>query len=145
MWLLSAFLLLRTSSQYWQEYDCVGCKCFASIWYLTLVDLDWRPQIKHCHLPPPRFVIMDSQLSKIKYKLVQIVTFANILVISIQVVVQGFSVLEQFLTMRTRIQIRGGQVFGLNVIFDIGGIRLISTMTTLPFAINFAHHWLNIS
>ena len=83
---------------------------------------------------------MDSQLSKIKYKLVQIVTFANILVISIQVVVQGFSVLEQFLTMRTRIQIRGGQVLGLNVIFDIGGIRLISTMTTLPFAINFAHH-----
>ena len=62
MCLLRLFLVFINSPHSTQLYP-VDSICFASIWYLTLVDLDWNPQVRHCHFPPPRFTISDPNVS----------------------------------------------------------------------------------
>ena len=59
-WVFSAFLVLRTSLHWEQEYPYGELRCLDSMWYRTLVDFDWKPHCWHSHLPPPRLVIIES-------------------------------------------------------------------------------------
>ena len=64
MWIFKAFLVFIVSKHWLHWYRAEELMCLASIWYFTLVHLDWKPHSLHSHLPPPRLLIRASMWSR---------------------------------------------------------------------------------
>ena len=56
----------------------------------------------------------------------------NLSVFSCHMNIEGDSCFKQLLAVLTSVSVGGGQVFGLDVVFDICGFGLITTLDTLP-------------
>ena len=140
MWVLSAFFVLKNSPHTTQLYP-PDWMCLDSMWYLRFVDLDWKPHSRHCHLPPPRGIIICSTPCTIPDNR-ESLYFQSL----------GFSMFSAHMSVKDVSSSKklsadcAGvsprlDVLGLYVIADIGWLGLIATLQALPSPpTKTAHH-----
>jgi len=136
--MLLAQMIIESNSISENNVASAGARCLASIWFLTMVDSDWYPHVKHCHLPPPRLLIREENLSE---------TFKTSLLInsmlSTQMIVISTSISDNGIAMRTSVDLCSLKMFGFNMISDISGLGLVATPQTLPStSTKICHHGL---
>ena len=141
MWVLSAFFVLKNSPHTAQLYP-TDWMCFDSMWYLRFVDLDWKPHSRHCHLPPPRGIIICSTPCAIPDNRESLYFHSlGFSMFSAHMSVKAVSSSEKLSADCAGVSPRL-DVLGLYVIADIGWLGLITTLQALPPPpTKTAHHW----
>ena len=141
IWVLSAFLVLKNSPHTTQLCP-PDWMCLDSMWYLRLVDLDWKPHSRHCHLPPPRGIIICSTPCSIPDNRESLYIYSlGFSMFSAHMSVKAVSSSEE-LSADCAVVSPRLDVLGLNVIADIGWLGLIATLQALPAPpTKTAHHW----